>query len=460
MLRLVARIAPWCLLLAMTLVLVETASSDFPPVHDEPPWLTSGIITFDLVATGASPTDWEHRYDEFEMRDWGNRNPPIGKLIIGALAEITRRDTDRIAFTYHPSYDEKNSPATHLLRPPRIGIALGAGLILVLIYLIGRWFAGRGLALIAPGLLFAVPSFRWYAVRIYTDMPQLVFAVAGVAAFGMYLHSARYRWLGLAGAFMGLSCATKFSSAPFVVGAAVALAFSAKASLRKKVVSATVSLCVPAVIFVAVNPFLYPDPIGRTLSLRSEWSARKAEQQTFSSISHQAVRTLPERVKLMTKNVLRPTGLGGPVIPAQRAAETGMLCVVLGWTLVRAVNRSCQVSAVDRTSWITGICFVALDWMFNLDASIVPLLLGMGLVKIGRLVLYDRKAQSRTCRVATGFLAMFVVVLTMTTLWLPFDWSRYYLPVIVMLPVLHAVGFKELLRDLGVRQAGVSPGDT
>lgn len=448
---LVTRIIPWCVLLIMTLMLVETAASDFPPVHDEPPWLTSGVITFDLVATGAPPSLWESRYDEFEMRDWGNRNPPIGKLVIGALAEMTRRDTDRIAFTYRPSYDARSAPAAHLLRPPRIGIAVIGGILLASLYGIARWFVGPILALVAPCVLFAVPSFRWHAVHIHTDIPQLALALGGIAAFGMYLRVTRYRWLVLACVLQGLSCATKFSSAPFVVGSAMFLVLASRVPLRRRLTSAAIALCLPAVVFVAVNPFLYPDPIGRTLSLRAEWSARKAEQQTMPFMAHQAVRTLPERIKLITKNGLGPTGSGSPVNPVQRAAETGVLCAALGWALVRAVRLPKDTVAVDRASWVTGIGFVILDIKVNQSASVIPLLLGFGLVEVIRVAIKKTPTRGVLRRLAASFLIMSAAVLIMTTLWLPFNWSRYYLPVLVMLPVFHAVGLKELLGHFGFR---------
>src|SRR5262245_42914990 len=66
----------------LTLVLVSKVWRDPPCAVDEPGWLRSGGVTYQLVVDRAPAETWETAYGDNEF---DNRNPPVGKLMIGMM---------------------------------------------------------------------------------------------------------------------------------------------------------------------------------------------------------------------------------------------------------------------------------------------------------------------------------------------------------------------------------------
>ena len=115
-----------------------------PAVIDEPSWITTGYLTFQLYTSIAPPERWQVAYDEARLGDWGNLNPPLGKLWIGvfvapavAAGEVVNYQW-RWPLSYRQNLELGNLPPSRLLDPPRKAIALTSILLLVASTLVAR----------------------------------------------------------------------------------------------------------------------------------------------------------------------------------------------------------------------------------------------------------------------------------------------------------------------------------
>ena len=333
--------------------------SVFDPVCaiDEPAWISSASVTNHLIRTLAPPAEWSDAYDRLQLGDWGHRNPPIGKVVIGAgLALAGESDLPRFMWP-------TALPPMRDLIAARLAIVAVSGLTLWLAY----WFAWQltqsAFAVGAPLFLFALPVFRFHATHVYTDMPQLALLLAGA----ILLTSGRFLW---ASGAIGLACAVKFNAAP-ELGAVVIIAIWAR---RWRT-----ALLVPIVAFaafVAVNPYLYPHPIGRSLSLVQEWRAQKQAQRTDAIARPWVIASRAEALARTMAAVFRPDRVQAGVFGDSTIGWLLMVLLMLGLTQLRAPI-----------------------WWSLFTASFLS-----------------------------------------TVLWLPFDWGRYYLPVIVWLPPVAVIG--------------------
>ena len=77
--------APVALLVfvAIGAIMVSDVYKTSPVTVDEPHWITSGYLTYQLVVSAAGPSEWATAYDALRLGDWGNKNPPVGKFLVG-----------------------------------------------------------------------------------------------------------------------------------------------------------------------------------------------------------------------------------------------------------------------------------------------------------------------------------------------------------------------------------------
>jgi hypothetical protein len=163
---------------------------------DEPGWVTSSLVTYRLFRSLAPPSRWGVAYDELQLGEWGNKNPPVGKLLVGAVVAAAAEPEERIAYhwTWPHGYEWNlragSLPPDRILLPPRRAIAVMGGLLLGLIYGCALLLTGRPwLSLLAPGLVWALPVFEFHATHVYMDVPQLLFLMAGQLGLLWHLKS-------------------------------------------------------------------------------------------------------------------------------------------------------------------------------------------------------------------------------------------------------------------------------
>lgn len=385
--------------LASTLWLA-TGTLDPHAAIDEPAWISSASVTLRLARTLAPPSEWNNAYDRAELGDWGHRNPTLGKLIIGAGLLLSGQ-SEQSQLMWPDAL-----PSFGALVAARLAITVCAGFTLWLAYLLAWQLTGSPFALAAPLFLLALPVFRFHATHVYTDMPEIMLMLAAACLLAS-------RRLLLASVAVGLACAVKFNAAPMMLAVCGARLFASgdgpttpadgnrkgsrvpgyqrheinnqqRGEARFRLVHAGLRTALLGLIafavFVAVNPYLYPNPIGRSLHLMQEWRQQKVDQRQNALAASWAVRSRAEGLSLTAGAIVRPD--------AVQASVFGQLGV-LGWLIA-------------------------------------------GLVVIGLSVMRSRL-----------WWMIFGVNVLATVLWLPFDWGRYYLPVVLWLPPLIVLGFDQ-----------------
>ncbi|MBI3182666.1 MAG: phospholipid carrier-dependent glycosyltransferase [Myxococcales bacterium] len=463
-----ATLCAGAVLALLTAALVWEASLERNAWLDEPEWVTAGYRTFELVRDLSPPLRWEGAYHELNLRDWGNKNPPVGKLLIGAAVAPFREGEEPIRFMWEWPFDYQsnlaagNIPPFRLLTPARVTVAFFGGLTLLLSYLCAvRLLERRWLAILAPVLLWSLMAFETHSTRVFTDIPQLALLLAAVAAFQKHLASGRaaYFWSSLA--LMGLSCAVKFSSGPLVVATAAFCLLARRQPPGKRLWRALAVMLVPFAVFVAVNPYLYPDPIGRTVGLIRVWSVSKKLQQGVPAVAPEAVKSPGRKLALVTaKAVLRPehSDWVAHSLDSGRLWLWGLAGLAAVAALLRFRIRLGATRARLAAALGTSVAAVALAFLLGAPGILLPALAGAGLLHLART---SRSLwRSGSGLGAVGYqLLVALCFFVFTAVWLPFDWTRYYLPVLVLMPVVYVAGAAELggLIDARRRAPPVQP---
>jgi hypothetical protein len=455
--------ARWQHVVAISLIgllstsLVREARAPRRVYLDESEWITAGYVAFKLLRERAPLARWEHAFDERSLGDWGNKNPPLGKYIIGlAVTPHIHADADA---DYHSAplknaddtVARGNLPPRSVLTAARTAIAACAGIALLGSYLVAFELTGSALwAALSALFLFFVPSFQFHAVRVYTDAPQIALLLFGSHALLRFTLAGRLRWLVFGLLCGGLACAVKFSSGAWWLGAVVYLGFSARnrtGGLARRCAPLLAAAVVPLAGFIAINPYLYRDPLARSGALVQAWQASKAVQRSDPQLAAAVVNSQVRRFALVTaRGALAPTSAPFMESLALDAAVRltpsglglfafGLLALwVAGWRLspladARSLWRLCawfmlgaasEFALTAHVTWFGGACALGLR---SLAWQAEPL-----------------------ARRARAFACVLGVMWLVTALWLPFDWSRYYLPLVSQMAAVYALGTATLGR--------------
>jgi len=443
------------LLLLLGGAFVVEALRPAPAEIDEPAWVTTSLLTLDLARAGASPAQWGDAYAEAELGDWGNKNPPVGKLLFGMAIAPFVQPGDIVAYRWdwHRSVRANRAsqtmPPPHLLRPGRVAAAASAFLVLLFVLGLGWRLTGSlSWAIVAPITLALTPAFQFHAVRIYMDGPLLALLAATVLAALGRCWAVRLLALILG----GLACATKFSAGVVVLG--IGFHMLSEARSRRWLWLAAV-LTIPTVTFVSVNPWLHPAPIERTLELMVDWDGSKARQKEDPLLAADAIAgPMQGLATVVFRGVLQPHSNRhtSSLTSAHLRARLGALASGL---VVFSL-------AMATLGWRVGGCLPPAAWMIFAIGTAGDMLLwqmigrpplpgvsGLALVGIATLV---SKARSEHSAPVHGFAIVWLTVLVGTGLWLPFDWPRYHLPVIVLSAPILAVGLQSMGAGLRVRR--------
>jgi 4-amino-4-deoxy-L-arabinose transferase-like glycosyltransferase len=361
---------------------------------DEPLWITAGAQAFALLIDTARPGRWERAPLAAGLASFGNANPPVGKYWIGALAYAFRGPDDPLDYAWDPAEGPRERaargtlPSRELVLGVRTGMAALATGCLLLCYVIAREVTGaRALALAAPLLLATSAPFAEQATTVATDVPQLFWLLAGLACWLRFLAHGDHVWLGLAAAGFGLSCAAKYSSGAALVGALAFCALRRVAWRARLAQGAALAFGALAAFWVS-TPYLYTQPIAKQRSIVAEWSRIKGAQREEPALLRQAI--------------------GGPAQGLRRSA-------------VRAILRPAHPALPGLARARGPVNAIGLA---NLIGAAV--------------LLSSRRASAAPARreCALALLAVLGASLLVTGIWLPFDWPRYYLPLLVLSPVL------------------------
>ena len=309
---------------------------------DESRWIsTSRYFWITLVDRDVFGSAWQPNYLIMTQ-------PPVARYLIGfglwfqgwAPDELNGRYDSLEPYSWN--FARGNVPSQELLRAARRVLLVFAVGAVLLLYLVGRTLGGPAAGIVAAALALANPLLSTLWTRA---LAESVLAFFTLLALLLALRSLpRTRDDGrsdsrplFAGVALGLAAATKLSGGLGAVGLAIfgALqqAFALVRTRRPLEVKHWFHLGSAAVIvFVVVNPLLYPDPFGRARALYEHRRDEMLQQQ--ATWPNQAV---PANLATRAATIARRTfgeyvvvrGFG-PLSPDAVLVAAGMVVALVG----------------------------------------------------------------------------------------------------------------------------------
>jgi 4-amino-4-deoxy-L-arabinose transferase-like glycosyltransferase len=446
-------------LLALALAGASLASLARHPARpcqiDEPAWITSSYVTFQLLTEAAPPSRWERAYEDKGLAFWGNMNPPVGKLLTGVWVAAFRDAGDPVDYQWQwpLSYEENqargNIPPRSLLVPVRLFIVVSALATLAALYAFAIQLTGNPwTALLAPAALYFSPIFQIHATQVYMDVPQLAFLALAIAAFAAEIRRPRPWAFAASLVALGLACAVKFSSAPLVLATGL-FVLARPQSWRRRLTQAAAVAVVPFAVFVAVNPYLYPDPLGRSHQFLTEWAALKETQKQDPALAESVVTSPVAGLDISLRTTVAKPPFAHPAFGALRPhvwLAAVLAAALLAWGLWRF-----QVALPPLRSrrWRQGLAAGAGLWLVLWALGVAGASLLLALCGVAWLFGIGDSGRSRELAAYTVLCASTMVVFT--GLWLPFVWWRYFLPPLLLMAPLYAAGGAFLLSVAATR---------
>ena len=271
------------------IVLLQAAEA--VPFHgDESEWISAGrYFRFVLLDHDVTSQVWRP--------SWLNRDqPPLGRYVIGGIVWASGTDPDKVNRTYAWERDyeanlrEGRVPDPSILMPVRRTMAIVGAVSIVLLFVAGRMVGGTAVGAVAGLVATSSPLLQSYFVQARTEALLALFstlALVALLAFARrYQQDGRLPLVGWSvGPILGLALATKLTAALAIVGACAYGGVAALARVGKAPREAVrlIAWCaatglLATFVWVAVNPFLWPDPAGRSWSMLAQQQAIMVEQ--------------------------------------------------------------------------------------------------------------------------------------------------------------------------------------
>jgi uncharacterized membrane protein len=278
--------------LAIACVVLLRSAGSVPFHGDESEWISAGrYFKFVFLDHDFSSSVWRP--------SWLNRDqPPVGRYVIGGIVWASGTSPSQVNRTYDWDKDyaanlqEGRVPGPSLLVPVRRTMAVLGAISIVLLFVAGRLIGGPLVGAIAAFCATFSPLLNIYFVQARTESLLAVFS--SLALVGTLLVSRRFQQDGRipivgwgVGIFLGLALATKLTAALAIVGVCGYGAVAGLARWRRSrdqalrvLAWAMATGLLASVVWVAVNPFLWPDPVGRTWSMLEQQQSIMVEQGT------------------------------------------------------------------------------------------------------------------------------------------------------------------------------------
>jgi hypothetical protein len=356
-------------------LLLSRHSAQLPNFNpDESRWISRAHYLADL-ADPFGPT-WG---DQYMTRG----QPPLGSYVTGTGLLLHGRDLATnppwdFSLTWEENLAAGNKPIPADLQAARNMSALLTAITAVVLVGIASVYVPVTWALLA-GVIFALHPFSRYIGALATAdaVFGLLIALAALA-IAQFARNRAWQWAVIVGVLLGLGGATKLSPlavAAGLMGLALLLAMlpagvEAESEGRRKLAGSGLLIGVAAgLTFVAVYPYLWPDPIGRTVNL---FTFRAVEMATQAS--DWPVMAVPNRLE-----ALRRTGLnfsehyslvGAMADAAQLRAPRSLL---QGEVLLAVVGIGVMARDALRAGWLSAQSLV----LAVLGGQVIITILGM-----------------------------------------------------------------------------------
>jgi hypothetical protein len=395
----------------LSVALTTFAGSKAKVDGDEAEWIGTAYFFERLfIERDLSAEAWPDEY-------WTRTQPMVARYVIGAWLWARGYPLDSFNPDFHHSQSWAanqrlgHAPSNAMLDEARWPMRVLAALTATALYLTVRLRAGPIGGLAAALLVIGSPYLTEHLIRAKGDTPLMFFLsaalLAAVAGFARTSDGRpRLGWGVVAGAALGLALGAKLTAALAVLAVALwgAWAFGAarwRAGGRRgdrtaegaavsrtagvrgpyaPVAWAALVLVTAALLFVVSNPFLYPDPVGRTWLLFQNRQQEMAVQMRDEP--GRAHHDLGERVGLVWERSLfhETWGMSYPGWPV----EATLALLGAGWLAARAARRRPGADAL-LLLWTTAL-FAGVTWGlgYRMQHYFVPtaltatLLAGMG----------------------------------------------------------------------------------
>ena len=276
----IAADAAICAALFLVSAVTLLRATDTTPFHgDESEWINaSRYFKYLVLDRDVSGPVWQ---PSFITRD----QPPFGRYLIGATLWALGNDPMAVNRAYAWSKDratneqEGRVPGPHLLQPVRRMMAVLGAASIVGLYLAGRLLEGPITGSVAALLVLVSPLLQLHFSQARTEAPLAL--LTSIALAGTLIAARRWESAGrlpravwLVGVALGLALSTKLTAALGIIAtcgygalAAVREATAGRRGAGRITLWSVVTGAVALGVFVAVNPFLWRDPVGRTYSM-------------------------------------------------------------------------------------------------------------------------------------------------------------------------------------------------
>lgn len=364
---------------------------------DEPEWIAISILHWNQVTKGGAAAGAE--FDSaaegsdnawkqgVQRTTFGYMNPGLPKLIWGAtLAANGHTDASPLVFqSFHRTNPAAGRAAQDALLPAedsaRDVVVVLSALSAVLLFFAARelfpGLAGWSAAAVAFALWFFSPLVQNTSGYIRTDYFMLP---PCLAAFVLSMRMQRPSWTnGIAfGVLCGLAVSSKLNGGLLCVAVAAWYALAVlrdRTSWRSALVALACAALVTVLLFYALNPRLWSDPIDGVRDMLARWDKLMAFfQDELAPRTNVAVaRTLSERVALFMASLDRDLPLGW-----FGAGLAGLGALGAGWSARDPATRERTFIALAFVAIFIGgtVLWLPLDWeRFYLTALPALLLL-------------------------------------------------------------------------------------
>jgi 4-amino-4-deoxy-L-arabinose transferase-like glycosyltransferase len=345
-------------------------------------------------------------------------NGSVNRYTIGLswhLAGLGESDLPSVwqwALSYDDNVVRGSLPSDTLLYSARIPSSLFLALSVAVMFAIGWNLKGRGLAYFVSGLYALNPIILLNGRRAMQEGSMLFFGLLAICIAIIISHDNRsWRWwIGLILA-SALTLASKHSGVVFIAGAFgwIAAAEIANFGLRirpRQFAYLLLSGFLTIIVFIALSPGLWNDPVSRLTDLLSE-----REKLLTSQIIAEptAPTTIPQRIEgILTQPFIAP--------PVHYEASFWANAAPITAQIQRYMN-----------SPLSGLQF--------------GILIGIPLTLLAGIGLYLTFRQRRLWG-----LLVWLLITVASLLVNPLPWQRYYLPLILPMTILAGIGFLNVWR--------------